>query len=51
MVNTISERSVELSARQNFMTKQGVLGVEKKFNEANSSKDFYKLLNNIVSRK
>ena len=36
---------------KNFMTKQGVLGVEKKFNEANSSKDFYKLLNNIVSRK
>lgn len=36
---------------KNFMTKQGVLGVEKKFNEANSSKNFYKLLNNIVSRK
>lgn len=36
---------------KNFMTKQGVLGVERQFNEANSSKDFYKLLNNIVSRK
>ena len=36
---------------KNFMTRQGVLGVEKKFNEANSSKNFYKLLNNIVSRK
>jgi hypothetical protein len=36
---------------KNFITKQGVLGVEKRFNEANSSKDFYKLLNNVVSRK
>ncbi len=36
---------------KNFMSKQGVLGVEKKFNEANSSKAFYKLLNNIVSKK
>ncbi|MBC7427526.1 MAG: hypothetical protein H7336_02870 [Bacteriovorax sp.] len=36
---------------KNFMAKQGVLSVEKKVNEANSSKDFYKLLNNIVSEK
>jgi hypothetical protein len=36
---------------KNFMSKQGILGVEKRFNEANSSKDFYKFLNNIVSRK
>ncbi len=36
---------------KNFMSKQGVMGVEKKFNEANSSKEFYKLLNNIASRK
>lgn len=36
---------------KNFMSKQGVLGVEKQFSEANSSKSFYKLLNNIVSRK
>lgn len=36
---------------KNFMTKQGVMGVEKKFNEANSSKNFYKLLNNVASRK
>lgn len=36
---------------KNFMSKQGVLGVEKRFNEANSSKEFYKLLNNIVSKK
>lgn len=36
---------------KNFMSKQGILGVEKRFNEANSSKEFYKFLNNIVSRK
>lgn len=36
---------------KNFMAKQGVLGVEKRFNEANSSKNFYKLLNNVASRK
>lgn len=36
---------------KNFMAKQGVTGVEKKINEANSSKGFYKLLNNIVSNK
>lgn len=36
---------------KNFMTRQGVIGVEKKMNEANSSREFYKLLNNIVSRK
>ena len=35
---------------KNFMSKQGVMGVEKKFNEANSSKDFYKFLNNIVRK-
>lgn len=32
---------------KNFMTKQGVASVEKKINEANSSKAFYNLLNNI----
>jgi hypothetical protein len=36
---------------KNFLAKQGVVGVERKINEVNSSKDFYKLLNNIVSRK
>jgi hypothetical protein len=36
---------------KNFMSKQGVLGVEKRLNEANSSKNFYKLLNNIESGK
>jgi hypothetical protein len=36
---------------KNFMTKQGAVGVEKKINEANSSKAFYKLLNNIASNK
>ena len=35
---------------KNFMSKQGVLGVEKRFNEANSSKEFYKFLNNIVRK-
>lgn len=33
---------------KNFMAKQGVASVEKKINEANSSKAFYNLLNNIV---
>lgn len=36
---------------KNFITKQGVMGVDKRFNEANSSKEFYKLLNNVVSRR
>lgn len=36
---------------KNFMTKQGAVGLEKKINEANSSKSFYKLLNNIASNK
>jgi hypothetical protein len=36
---------------KNFMAKQGIQGVERKMNEANSSKAFYKLLNNIVSKK
>lgn len=36
---------------KNFMARQGVIGVEKRFNEANSSKNFYKLLNNVASRK
>lgn len=35
---------------KNFMSKQGALGVEKKFSEANSSKNFYKFLNNIVRK-
>ncbi len=35
---------------KNFMSKQGVMGVEKRLNEANSSKDFYKFLNNIVRK-
>ena len=33
---------------KNFMTKQGIASVEKKINEANSSRAFYNLLNNIV---
>ncbi len=36
---------------KNFMTRQGVAGLEKITNEANSSKSFYKLLNNITSNK
>ncbi len=36
---------------KNFMAKQGIAGVEKKIIEANSSKGFYKLLNNIASNK
>jgi hypothetical protein len=36
---------------KNFMARQGVLGFERKINEANSSKQFYKLLNNVVSLK
>lgn len=36
---------------KNFISRQGVMGVEKRFNEANSSKEFYKLLNNVVSRR
>lgn len=36
---------------KNFMAKQGIVGVEKKINEANSSKSFYKLLTNIASNK
>jgi len=36
---------------KNFMTKQGFAGVEKKVIEANSSKEFYKLLTNITSTK
>ena len=36
---------------KNFMSKQGILGFDRKVNEANSSKPFYKLLNNVVSRK
>jgi hypothetical protein len=36
---------------KNFMSKQGVYGVEKRISEANSSKNFYKLLNNIESGK
>lgn len=33
---------------KNFMAKQGLASVEKKINEANSSKAFYNLLNNIA---
>lgn len=36
---------------KNFMTRQGVVGVEKKINEANSSKSFYKLLTNVAGNK
>ncbi|MDD4974271.1 MAG: hypothetical protein PHY93_07955 [Bacteriovorax sp.] len=43
--------SKEEHSFKNFMTKQGAVGVEKKINEANSSKAFYKLLNNITSSK
>ena len=34
---------------KNYLSRQGVAGVEKKNIEANSSKEFYKLLNNVVS--
>jgi hypothetical protein len=36
---------------KNFMSKQGISAIEKKLNEANSSKSFYKLLSNIASKK
>ena len=36
---------------KNFMTKQGTIGVDRRFNEANSSKNFYKLINNVESGK
>ncbi|MFA6237148.1 MAG: hypothetical protein WC635_07465 [Bacteriovorax sp.] len=36
---------------KNFIAKQGVASLEKKVTEANSSKAFYKLLNNITSNK
>lgn len=42
--------SNEEQAFKNFMAKQGVLGFEKKLNEANSSKDYYQLLKNIISK-
>lgn len=35
---------------KNFMAKQGINAVERRVNEANSSKGFYKLINNIVSK-
>lgn len=36
---------------KNFMSREGVVGIDKKMSEGNSSKDFYKFLNNIVSNK
>jgi len=36
---------------KNFMSKQGISASEKKTNEANSSKSFYKLLSNITRNK
>jgi hypothetical protein len=35
---------------KNFISKQGFLNIEKKLSEANSSKDFYKLLSNIAGQ-
>ncbi len=35
---------------KNFMTKQGITNVEKRISEANSSKEFYKLINNVVNK-
>lgn len=35
---------------KNFMTKQGITSVEKRISESNSSKEFYKLINNVVSK-
>lgn len=35
---------------KNFMTKRGISGVEKKITEANSSKVFYRLLNNVAGK-
>lgn len=35
---------------KNFMTKQGIAGVEKRITEANSSREFYKLLKNVVGK-
>jgi hypothetical protein len=34
---------------KNYLSRQGIASVEKKINEANSSKEFYKLINNVVS--
>lgn len=43
--------SVNISSEEqqfkSFMSKQGILGFEKRLNEANSSKAYYQLLNNI----
>jgi hypothetical protein len=36
---------------KNYLSKQGIASVEKKITEANSSKEFYKLINNVVSIK
>ncbi len=36
---------------KNFLAKQGIASVEKKINESNSSKEFYRFLNNIVSKR
>ncbi len=35
---------------KNFISKQGFLNIEKKLSEANSSKEFYKLLSNIAGQ-
>lgn len=35
---------------KNFMTKQGINAVERRIDESNSSKEFYKLINNVVSK-
>lgn len=35
---------------KNFITKQGITGVEKRITEANSSREFYKLINNVVGK-
>ncbi len=36
---------------KNFISKQGIFGADRKITEANSSKKFYKLLNNLVRSK
>lgn len=48
-INDPVSLSREEQVFKNFMSKQGVANVERKVNEANSSKEFYKLMKNIVS--
>lgn len=47
MLGDFANVSKEEHLFKNYMAKQGVLGVEKKLNESNSSNEFYKFLSNV----